>query len=422
MEEPKKEQGTNKTEPAREKKKIIIETVAVTLAVALVAAGIIFAWLRIHESADRAADLQGQLDNLQKDPGKVQVTGESGDSVASGANQTQSSDVGGDIFSDSLPADSPGAAGGAQLSEYEDWKTYTNFEVGYSLRYPSDWSVKETSGVSEMFNEPVKYVTLYSPGKKYVLHWALKNEDDNFKISERTGIGVGEDKKDGTVNILGEDVFAVLHVYQGKTVEIFYPSPGTSKIDGGKWEIAATLNSDNGDRDLKNAAERTKAELILKSIRLIWRDQSNACGDAFSKEEILNMEGWKRLDNPDPKFTFLYPQEWIMNSFLGEAVANRDRSFQFRWGTLAQDDLSLYITKRTENIKFNCLTAKISYITPDPQANRVILGERNSGIAAQFEKNGKKYLVLYLYKDIGASISGDLIEQFKTILKTIDLS
>jgi hypothetical protein len=421
MEEPKKDQGAGKTEPVKEKKKIIIETVAVTLVVALVAAGIIFAWLRIHESADRVADLQGQLADLQKDPGNVQVTGESGDSAASGANPVQSFDARNDIFSDSL-SDSSAAEESAKPSEYENWKTYTNFEVGYSLRYPSDWSVKETSGVSEMFNEPVKYITLYSPEKKYVLHWALKSEDDNFKISERTGIGVGEDKKDGTVNILGENVSVVLHIYQGKTIEIFYPSPVTSKINGGKWEIAATLNSDNGDRDLKNATERKKAELILKSVQIIGRDQSNACGESFSKEEILNMKGWERFDNTDPKFTFLYPQEWEMQDFLAGVVANDDKSFQFRQGRLAEDDLSRYIIERTENMKVDCLNVKISYVTVDPEAEHIIRGERDHAAIAQFEKEGEKFAALYVYKDIGASISSDLIEQFKIILKTVNFS
>ncbi|MFA6493262.1 MAG: hypothetical protein WCV58_03945 [Patescibacteria group bacterium] len=75
----------------------------------------------------------------------------------------------------------------------DDWLTYINNDIGYSLKYPKDWTVVEVDETSQLDGKKVKYVNLYSADKKYGLAFGIKKVgDDSFRPFERSGIGNGD--------------------------------------------------------------------------------------------------------------------------------------------------------------------------------------------------------------------------------------
>jgi len=126
---------------------------------------------------------------------------------------------------------------------YVGWQTYTNKEIGYTLKYPADWTLKETDGTSEITQQLVKYISIASPGKDS-LHFGLQRSTQQyFNITDRTGIGAGEDipitEKAGT--LLGDTVTPKAHVWEGKVVEYFYSLSGSKcKCEFVSWLGLAT--------------------------------------------------------------------------------------------------------------------------------------------------------------------------------------
>lgn len=109
-------------------------------------------------------------------------------------------------------------------NNYTGWKTYTNNIIGYNLKYPQDWSIDEIDGYSELIQSDIKYITINSPDGKYFLQLGIKKQNDNFKLSDRTGIGAGDLLQDTkyTVKILQSDIVPTTLSYNGKIKEIFW--------------------------------------------------------------------------------------------------------------------------------------------------------------------------------------------------------
>jgi len=157
---------------------------------------------------------------------------------------------------------------------YTGWKTYSNKDIGYTLKYPSDWMLKEINTYNETIQKDVKYVTVTTPNEKYFLHFGLKKKTDgSYEISDRTGMGAGEIKKTGSkITILDTGVDIESFVYQNKIKEFFYPQKATTTTDG-KWQFTATFSYTdkvNYDTlDMTGLEEEKNAEKILESIDLL---------------------------------------------------------------------------------------------------------------------------------------------------------
>jgi len=161
-----------------------------------------------------------------------------------------------------------------KVDEYAGWKTYTNTSIGYKLRYPADWFLKEIDTTSEITGSKVKYLTLTTPDKKYFLYFGIKKVSDSFDITDRTGVGAGSFKDIGTITILGTKVTITDLVYQNKVKEKFYPKPaGNIKSADGQYLFLAAFSykGEGGYEtyDLKNLDYVSIAEKILKSIETL---------------------------------------------------------------------------------------------------------------------------------------------------------
>ncbi|NIM46864.1 MAG: hypothetical protein GTN40_01760 [Candidatus Aenigmarchaeota archaeon] len=155
--------------------------------------------------------------------------------------------------------------------ETAGWLTYTNTEVGYTLKYPSGWTIKETSTYSELIGKNVKYITITTPDGKYFLYLGIKGLSGDYEISDRTGIGAGDWVADGSITILETSITKTNLVYGGKVKEIFYPQSIQETSDG-NYEFWATFSykdiPDYDSLDMTTVTFVSDVEKILKTISL----------------------------------------------------------------------------------------------------------------------------------------------------------
>lgn len=139
--------------------------------------------------------------------------------------------------------------------DYQGWSTYSNNDVGYTLKYPQGWTVKVESGVSEVTSFEYKYITITPADQKYFLSLGLKKKTDmrDFALTDRTGIGAGEDSALAVDKfmMIGDYVVPYRHVYLGKNKEFFFKdeTKNSAKFTG-DYEASFTPNEAAGDFDV----------------------------------------------------------------------------------------------------------------------------------------------------------------------------
>lgn len=162
----------------------------------------------------------------------------------------------------------------ALKDETAEWVTYTNDDIGYSLKHPKEWVVEETDTTSEITGGPIKYINISTTDKKYSLWLGIKKKTDTFAITDRTGVGAGDLQKTGSITVLGTTVEVVKLVFQGKTREYFYPSPGgTVTSADGVWEFSASFSADYdliGEQEADKISTYEKiAQKILTTLKTL---------------------------------------------------------------------------------------------------------------------------------------------------------
>ena len=155
------------------------------------------------------------------------------------------------------------------------WKEYKNQPVGYSLKYPCDWTLTETNEFSETIGMNVKYVTIKTPDNKYFLFWGYKKSAEaGFTNNDRTGIGAGDfvNQPAMAFNILGVNVVPKQLVYQGKVKEYFYEQPqaGVAQCACNFIGMFSYNQSQDYDAlDMTNLNYVTTVKQILQSVQKI---------------------------------------------------------------------------------------------------------------------------------------------------------
>lgn len=153
-------------------------------------------------------------------------------------------------------------------AEYEGWLTYTNAPVGYTLRYPSDWTFQENS--SELNGKPLRYVVFISPDNQYYVAFGLRKKNEDTLLTPRTGTGPGDMKTAGSITVLGTKVKRTDHIYKGKLKDVFYPSAaGIFEIRDwqGYAEFSRMTPEDYEQYDLKGTPEEKLAEKLVSSLQ-----------------------------------------------------------------------------------------------------------------------------------------------------------
>jgi len=156
--------------------------------------------------------------------------------------------------------------------EYAGWQTYTNSDIGYTLKYPVGWTLKETNQQSEVTSGIVKYIIIHTPDNLYFFDFGIKDVNGNYSTSERTGVGAGDWVNNGALTVLGSNITITKLVFEGRTKELFYPK-NTAKTPDNKYEFRANFCYDTGvdfdNLDMTNLAYVSDVEKILASIELL---------------------------------------------------------------------------------------------------------------------------------------------------------
>ena len=360
-----------------------------------------FIWNKYYQKDKEVSSLKSQIENLQKTDEKT------GEKQISNENTA-------------VPEE-------AAADAYPGWKTYANSEIGYALRYPADWNLKETDGISEVTEANVKNITIDTPDKKYFLHFGLKGKNDSFYISDRTGVGAGEIKKIGTLTVLDTDVKVEQLLYEGKIHEIFFGAVNSSKTADGEYIFGANFGSREdtyGGLGIDpNLSYIKTTEKILESVTLINKTSAGLddCPLALTDEDKLNMKGWETFTNNKYGFSLMYPNDWKIENSNSNNLVMGDKgeamTFQIK-SDMAAFGLENYKLGPKKTVKIACKNTTVTTYIANPEIDPSFSGNERL-VLTSFEKNGTAHTIFFSYKDIGASLSSDIVEQFDLILKSI---
>lgn len=382
--------------PKKSRKKAVIISAVVAIVLILGTLGY-FGWKKYSEKQNNLKALQEQIENLKKEAESLinQASEQSGNITEKAVSEEETAD------------------------EYSGWNTYTNLEVGYQLRYPTDWTVKEISTYSELIGADVKYITITTADKKYFLYWGLKYENDNFSISDRTGVGAGDLIQEGSVTILGTDTAVKKLVYKSKVKEYFFPGPGTQKTSDGKYSFGAAFSPGSGTSydslNMLGVPALEKARLILASVKIIPRTATQTgCALTLTSPDKLAIKTWKTYKNDKYDYSFKYPADWIVDKVSDKLInftgAGDDTVFSWRSAEMTALGYEGWELDTTKNLKVACQSAKSTFLEQGDE--RMIF--------TQFKKDGKEHMTSFSYKYIGASISSDMVEMYDLILKSVE--
>ncbi|MFH0968970.1 MAG: hypothetical protein V1804_00480 [Patescibacteria group bacterium] len=404
--------GENKNQPSKKKNIILI----IAIATILILSGYIF-YTKFGVYVKN-----GQLN------GANQQTSQTGSQdISQDENGTDGSF---DLFSEKYNASNKLTSGqqngqntGNSVDEYAGWKTYINSEIGYKLKYPADWKVEESSAYNEIIEQNVKSILISSPGEKYFLHWGIKEKNDPFAISGRTGIGAGDFIKDGKITILNNELDITRLIDEGKTLEFFFPSAGSFESKDGKYFFGASFSlSNQGNTNIANVPELETAKKILKTVQIIPR-KGTICQSTLTEQDKSIIDGYSAFYNETHKYLIRIPNDWTKSNIvnLNEKVLpdnsitfiGTDEGERFQWKSASSADIEIpgtWTMYYSKEIKIACEQAITKYFK---RGNKLFL-------LTQFPHNNTKHSILYGFTDIGASITSDIIEMYDSMLKSVE--
>lgn len=189
----------------------------------------------------------------------------------SSVNATSNSNVNGTVNASPNANTNASVNTNATSDVTKGWKTYANVQIGYAFKYPSDWSVKQTSDPNnETLGKPVEYVTVTTSDGLYSLIVGVKRMSDTFAISDRTGAPAGDFESDGTTLIAGIDVSVSALMYNGMMKEWYAAKNGPGQSTVGTHLVDATLTVNGASlyksNDFTGSATLSTAKTILSTL------------------------------------------------------------------------------------------------------------------------------------------------------------
>ena len=146
---------------------------------------------------------------------------------------------------------------------------------------------------------------------------------------------------------------------------------------------------------------------------------ASACASTLTSADKTDSNLWKTYTNAKYNYSFQYPETWA----AGDGTSNDDvilkdntvlYTFDFKAATVGIATEG-YVLESTDDVKVACVDAsKKSYRGNEPG------GEDGRIITTKFIKSGQEFDIEINYTDRGASISGDIIDAYNLILKTVE--
>lgn len=137
----------------------------------------------------------------------------------------------------------------------------------------------------------------------------------------------------------------------------------------------------------------------------------------FSSSEEQEVEDWSVYINETYDYCFLYPKSWqksanSTNDLISINYSKEDIVLEIRSGGIISVGFEEYTQEDEEAITVAEVSSKLYYL-------KSISDENSKIIYVKFEKNAEDFMFSIKYKYSGASTSGDIIDTYKLILKTI---
>ena len=168
----------------------------------------------------------------------------------------------------------------------------------------------------------------------------------------------------------------------------------------------------------KSELEKSKNEVLelKKDVEKTGEETSSKCVTAeLSTEQREISSDWVPFVHNNVNYTFKYPQNWTMKSVEAEMAvfeyAKDSIDFRVRSGKMTEIGFEMDKVS-SKNIKIAC---------QDAVETRYSAGGSEM-VASSFKKDNVPYLVMITFEDKGASYSGDIVDQYETILKTMNFN
>ena len=168
--------------------------------------------------------------------------------------------------------------------------------------------------------------------------------------------------------------------------------------------------------ELQKQIEDLKSAETNKTTTKERANSISSCASTLSDTQTLDIKLWKTYSNNTYKHSFKYPETWVVktneNDFVVLTSDEANIDFQVRSDKMTATDYEGYTLDSKKEVKIACETAQVSYLSQGD----------NHIIAASFTKNNIPHIFMITYKDIGASMSGDIVDAYNLLLKTIAFS
>jgi len=189
------------------------------------------------------------------------------------------------------------------------------------------------------------------------------------------------------------------------------------------WKKRRTVTVDTSAHLLSATPTVTASAIATRSaVRTAAASAASNCGricSTLSAEERATMSDWRTYTNSTYNYCFKYPSDWTIDETSAELVtakgsdSDEEITFQAREGRSSEIGFGEYSLVFTRDFTVNCEAS--SENTYDGADNLSLM-------TYKFTKSGNPYLVMFSFKDIGASYAGDVYNLGKMILKTFAFS
>jgi type II secretory pathway pseudopilin PulG len=193
-------------------------------------------------------------------------------------------------------------------------------------------------------------------------------------------------------------------------------------LAGGGYYYKYSIDKRAKDNAAADEAQKAKDAADLAKISVTADESSDStnsgCVSSLTTNDKTEISTWTKLTNSSNQYSFSYPSTWTLLTNADNQVVLTDNSdgASISFSFLSDDKSVLGIedfTKTSEDtVMIDCTTASKVAFTQ---------GE-NAMITVVFNKNDVQHLIMFKYKNLGASISGDIVDAFNLILKTISFS
>jgi hypothetical protein len=192
--------------------------------------------------------------------------------------------------------------GSSQAGPFGELLSYTNLEYGFTLQFPSTWTVEEVN--DEDFVGPGSRSVQLSQGTvKLVIGYRRSGEEVAIGGSGAPG---GEFQIRGTTHVVGQDVDRYVIVFEGKDKVVMYGQPGPPPLSAGGLEFALRMDDfaqvDYEQIELSQTVQ-DEADMILSSLAVIEME------DISVGQEDIDSSGWKTYSNEVRGYTLLVPEQ-----------------------------------------------------------------------------------------------------------------